>query len=646
MSWIPFFAIMLVALAVFAVPGFLLARILRLRNPYSFGFAPVLGMAVVGTLTLVCAPLGVLWGWLPWTVVTSLLAIVLAVEEVLIRRRHPGVAQHKPVSIRQYLPLIYMGMGVLTYAMIRIITYLPVIAGPASLPHYGDADFHLQGALIVHQSGDVFPIGALDDLYTPQAHSAVYYPTLWHAWVSLLMSFGGVVVATNAAAFTLALIMWPTSIALLGLALRPKNPGVAFLAPVVASPVATFPGAVAVGISIYPFSLSLMTVPVAIAALAMWMRGKGARCGFVYFLAILAALIAQPSAAIFSLVAGGFAVVALLVRWLHRSIRSGSWIVPLVTVGSLAVFSLGVFYYFWRSPYLQKLGGFERQQAVEHPVRAFFDGTIASVYTPWKPWIAILVLAVIGLLALMRFAYGWMYLSITVVVSVAYIAAAGPDSRWRVLTGPWYKDQFRLAAIATALVSVAAAVGVSWLLDRLIPVEIRTRFGIAGAIIFVIVYPLCWNVLNSSITQSEREIVATGYILTDQNTTALKKDTAELLGRLDQHFGPDERLLALYANGGAFSGVLSDVEPFVPIRTMVSKDQRVLRADFDKITTDPKICEIIEKNNIKAFMADSERAGYLGQGPLGGPPNIDVSNGFELVDQQGSVKLWRITACD
>lgn len=661
MNWAPLIALVVLAVAVLAVPGFLLARILRIPVTFSVGFAPALGIAVLGGLSLVCAPMGVLWGWVPLIVVTGNLAAILVVIEVLSRRSAAGrglprrrvlggsaiaVSSGNSGKASGFRPLIYIGLGVFTYAAIRFMTIAVSIGSPDAVPHYGDADFHLQGALLVHDLGDVFPIGALDDLYTPEEHSSVYYPALWHGWVSLLMSFGNVVTATNAAVFAFALVIWPLGIAALGLALRPKNPSMGFLAPVLASPIATFPGALGIGYSVYPYALSMMVLPVGIAALVLWMRGDGLRYGGVYGLAVVASLIAQPTVAIFTIAAGVIGGICLFVRWWYRSVKSGTWLVPtaLLTVGT--ALGIAVLVYVWRLPYLHQLGSFDRPQREENPVLAFFDGTVASVSTPWRPWIVILLLALLGIVTMLRSADGWMYLLITVVTSVAYIAAAGPDGPLRVLTGPWYKDHFRIAAAATMLVAVAAAVGVSWLLDRFIPGHMRSKYGLLGAVLVTIIYPIGWQALGSSITQVERNEVGIGYRLTDENTTALKLDGAELLSRVDEHFDPGERLLSLYGTGGAFVVAYSDVKPFVPLRTMVTPEQRKLAADFDKIESDPEICEILDEYNITGFMADTGRPGVENWGPLGGPPSLDVSNGFELVDQEGDMMLWRITACD
>ena len=235
---------------------------------------------------------------------------------------------------------------------------------------------------------------------------------------------------------------------------------------------------------------------------------------------------------------------------------------------------------------------------------------------------------------------------ITVVTAVAYMAAAGPDGRLRTLTGPWYKDHYRLAAVATMLIAVAAAMGLSWLLDRYIPKEAGRRYGLIGALLVAISYPIGWQALGSSITQAERYEVGLGYLLTDDYVAALRLDGAELLSRVDEHFEPDERLLSIYGIGGAFVPVYSDLKPFVPTRSLLTPEQRKLGSSLDKIMTDPEICEILEEYNITGFMADPSRPGVDSWGPLGGPPMLDVSSGFELVDQEGDMMLWRITACN
>lgn len=664
MPWLHFAPLVLLAAAIIILPGLLIGATLRLRNIFLWGSAPALGLGVFGAWLVLWSVTGAKWGWISYVFCLLALVVLLIASRVFKwfsktatiaqfgRHAHFGVPDNglsanyrTGVATQSWLAIL----GVIVMIVIRLFAILPAMGSPDAAPHWGDADFHLQGTLLVAETGNASPIGGLSDLYTPDALSSYYYPTLWHAWTSLLLPFVGVIQATNAAMLAIVVLLWPPAIALLGVALRPHSIWVGFFAPIILSPVAVYPGAIGVSYSIYPYTLSLIGVPTAMAALVLWQRGRGRFWAILYVISIVGSLVAQPSAALFPIVAGFIALAVNFVVWWYRSVRARRILWPTIAIVAACGFSLFALNTIRRSNIVVNLGAFHRNQVLDNPVLGFFDGTVAAISQPWWPWTLTVALAVAGMVILARRRYGWTYIGITIVATVAYMAAAGPDSWLRVLTGPWYKDHLRLGAVSTMLVAVAAAVFASWITERLLGHVLKAPSAIPQVIIGALLAAtacVTWCALTPSITQVERLHVLVGYGLDDSKTTPLTEDSVEVLKRLDQNFQPGERILSTHGNGGGFVPAYSELKPMIPLRDLNTSEQRILASRFNDINTDPEICEILNEHNVKGFMADLGREGRGIWGPLAGPPYTDVSSGFKLIDQEGTFKVWRVTACD
>lgn len=683
MLWLQFAPLVLLSAAIIILPGLLVGATLRLRHIYIWSSSPALGLGAIGAWLVIWSATGARWGWVAYCICLVLLAILAVLSRLfnwfarvstkaqfgsaaLVKQRDKSVIGMETssssagvvtvsVSHKRRLPFNYSlqswlaVLGVLVMICIRLFVFLPVMGTHGAVPHWGDADFHLQGTLLVSETGNASLVGGLSDLYTPDASSSYYYPTLWHAWTALLVPFTSVVEATNAAVLAIVVFLWSPAVALLGVALRPRSTWVGFFAPVIMSPIAVFPGAVGVAYSIYPYTLSMIAVPTAIAALVLWQRGRGPFWAIIYAIAVVGSLVAQPSAALFPIVAGVIALGVNFVAWWYRSVRSARVLWPTVILVVAAGASLFGFNVLRRSGMVQRLGSYPRGQILDNPIRGFFDGTVAAISQPWWPWTLILGAGIAGMIILARYRYGWTYIGITTVAAIAYIAAAGPDSWLRVLTGPWYKDHLRLAAVATLLVAVAAAVFVSWALDWAMS---RVTSGSAVlppvlvAVFVAVGFCTFWFVKTPIITQVERLHVKVAYVLDDSEVTPLTTDSVEALKRLDQHFEPGERILSTHGNGGGFVPAYSELKPMIPLRELNTSEQKLIATDLNEIESDPEICEILNEHNVKGFMADVGREGRGIWGSLAGPPYTDVGDGFELVDQEGTFKVWRITACD
>ena len=77
-------------------------------------------------------------------------------------------------------------------------------------------------------------------------------------------------------------------------------------------------------------------------------------------------------------------------------------------------------------------------------------------------------------------------------------------------------------------------------------------------------------------------------------------------------------------------------------------DENYLRAHFSKLASDPQVCQILRRHNIRYAWLDDDRfhAGADQSWISPGLYGVDVSEGFEILARAESVTLVRITACD
>ena len=638
-SWFGFAFLVLIACALMVVPGVLLSATLGLRGAKAWAYSPALGLGGFGLWTLIWGGIGLPWGMPAWVVLVAILAVAYAISLMLRRRDATKDLRNTRGTV------VAAGLGIFTYAVIQLIVIIPVIGSPDAVPHLGDSPFHLQGTVVVWRLGNVFPLGGLSDLYTPGETSSIFYPTVWHGWTALMMPIAGVAEVTNAAITATGILLWPTSVVCLAAALRPGSRSALYLAPVMLAPIAMYPGALAVAYSIYPFALSLATVPAAIAAVLIWQRSGVTTYLVIAVVAIIGNATAQPAGALFSLLALLVSVGLVLVRWVVASWRSERR-APAAVLAVIGVLFAIVVFRARHSAYLKGLANYMRPPVYENPTLSFLDGTVAAVSSAWGPWIVFVVFASGGIVILARRWYGWTYIVTLIVFVIAYIASAGEDSLLRAMTGPWYKDHVRLASFAAALTVVSASVAVSWIWDRYIGKWFGTLGSLMAAGGLSATLLLIWGIWLPGISQVERAHISNAYRLDNEFTTPLTKDTAAVLSRLDEHFPEGGRILGAYGAGASFAVVYSNLQPMMPIGEPQSADQLLLARELSKINENVAVCEVIRAHTVVGFMVNSALPGKEAWMDVGRPPEIDVSEGFELVDQEGSVMVWRITACD
>lgn len=631
-------------------PGLLIGAALRLRGMTLWAAAPAISVGALALLAIVFPYLGLRWNHLAVGMAVVLIAILVwACSALAARGRTHDPRQHTP-SGSKWLLFAGLLVGVGLNAA-RLMSY---IGSPTAISQTNDAVFHLNALRWIAQTGSA---SSLDVSGLVGAES--FYPAAWHAVSSLVALDNALIpVAVNIVALMIAAVVWPLGIAYLARVISGGSALVAALAAALSAGLMAFPQLMFEWGVLYPYALSLAVVPVAIGLTLSALRvgvaarpGKRLRTagglGVAALFAVAATAIAQPSTvlvwAVFVML---WATGELsLLRRRSDSPRRKNLIVGVMVVGWLTIALV------WAT--LTYLAGIVLWRAYRSPLGAIAD-VLLNGHSQLPPALATSVLLVIGLICAIRerrlrwLAVAWAGVSLLYFISVATDL---PIIK-RALTGPWYGDSFRLAAIVPVVVVPLAAIGlaalVRWVAAHLASKTANRRIVAAVAMgvtalvgaASVIVNPVVLLRVASETDDYSR------YALTEDSYLSL--DEYELLRELPGLVPVDALLIANPSTGAAFTYVLSERD-IVP-RTWsppISDAWNVIADGLRDAGLDPAVCEALAAYGQPSYVLDFG-PGDTGPGQylMPGMTDFDDRSGFELIAEEGDASLWRIAACD
>lgn len=648
-DWFAQSGLFALALIVVFVPGLLLGAGLRLRGLVLWGAAPGVSVGILALLAIVFPFLGIRWGHGSVAVGVLLIAAAVFGLSLLFRsRRRGGWAR---TAMPRHGLLLWCALvvgGGLNAA--RLMTYVGV---PTAISQTNDAVFHLNALRWVAETGSASSLdlsGLID--------GSSFYPAAWHAVASLVaLDNGQIPIAANVVALVIVALVWPLSIALLTHVVTRGDRVVTALAAALSAGLLAFPQLMFEWGVLYPYALSLAVVPAAVAftivTLRCWLgarRGERFRVavapGFAALLLVVATTLAQPS----SVLVWGIFVMLWLTGMLVRRLRQRRQ----ARLGALATIAVGwaAIAVVWLA--LAYLAGPVLWKAYRGVLGAVADVLLNS-HSLLPPAIGMSVLMIVGILICARDArlrwlvIGWVGVSVLYVVSVATDLPVVK----RLLTGPWYGDSFRLAAIVPLVVVPIAAIGLAALIDVIVrrwrrgtvPGRVPLAF-IATAVVAVIgvvsvvvapVIPL--RVAAKTDPQSR-------YALNDRSY--LSADESALLRRLPDLLPEDALIIANPSTGAAFAYLLGERD-IIP-RTWSPPQSTawdILSSHLNDAADDPDVCSALDAYGSPGYVLDFGRGGTgPGQYLMPGMTDFDGKAGFEEVDREGRASLWRITACD
>ncbi|MCU1679523.1 MAG: putative rane protein [Amycolatopsis sp.] len=656
MNWLDVSPVALVCVGWLFVPGLLLSYAAGFRSIAAWAVAPALSVAIIAVTAVLAGKLGLSWSVPLVLIVTVLAAVVTGGGAWLLRKRFDVVreADSRPLIVAAFV-------GLVPAIVLGGIATIIGMGSPDSLSETFDAVFHYNAIAYIIDSRQASSL-TLTTLGTPGMPPG-FYPGAWHDVASLVVLATGtsIPVAANLLTGVLAVVVWPLSCVLLVRQVGGRSIPAMAITGLVSIGFTAFPwGLMDFGV-LWPNLLGLSLIPIG-ASVAVSLAGlanddvigKG-RAWLLLPFVVIGGGLAHPNSLFTLAVIMLFPLFTGIGRWAlrmraeGRTARGLSWfaVAVIVLVGAWRVASttpaLATVRTFYWAPFESAT------QAVGQAVFGSTNGRPAL-------W-ALAAAMIVGIVLLWKLRdQRWLIGAFAASVFLYVLAAALNTPGTQRFTGYWYNDSNRLAAaipITAVPLAVLGIVYVSKLLrDKLAERErpLLGRFGASTLGVTLVVTLLV--ALAGKGMYVNAHITTVGYAYTsrtDSTTNNLVDDRERAFYDKIKKDIPANAVVASNPwDGSALLWALIDRKPLFPHMDLPkTPPQDYLAKHLVDAVSDPTVCLDAKKlgvdfvliGNQHFWLTDNRRKDYPGiVDPVGRP-------GFQLVDADGDLKLYKITAC-
>lgn len=644
MQWLDAAPAIACALFVLLGPGMVLGWALPARGFTLIAIAPLLSVSLIAVGAIIAPLVSVPWSILPVAVLTLLAGLVVWGLRTIINRRNPPEAMARLWTADSTSALL----GVAVAAVLIGTRMLYAVGSPGNISQTFDNIFHLNAiAYIEHtQEASSLTVGSMTGI--------PFYPAAWHAVVALTQQLSGapIPVAVNATNLIIGAGVWPLGSILLCRQLI----GTSRLAMVVAGTMSAAFGAFPLMMAdfgvLYPNLLSIALLP-GMLALGIWVLGLSTTNELPKVMSWAALVIASPGMAL-AHPSTFMAFLAILVPavvyvfarswirwrldWNANRRRSVAWSIALAACFVALVVA-------WQSIRPDSAASF--WPPINSPAGSLW-GLVTNSLMNRPPALMVSILIVVGIAVLVRRRQWWLLGSFAVVCFLYEVVSSFRPGRLRdFLTGVWYNDSYRLAALVPTLALVLASVGTIWIIGYLrsklrhrghssVPAKILT-FGAAG---LVVVLTQFGNVQYATDSAHRNYELRADSPLISSDEMAVLKDMPALV--------PENAVVAANPwNGSALAYALAGrttIELHVLSSNMRPEDAVVL-AHLREARTDPTVCPAAHALGVGYVLDFGRQEVNGGSHPAPGLDNLAESGTVTLLSQHGEAKLFKFNAC-
>jgi hypothetical protein len=493
----------------------------------------------------------------------------------------------------------------------------------------------------VLEAGDASPNGVVQ--FSVPGTSSIY-PSVWHAFNTLVLPVVdvSVVTASNAAFIVTACLVWPLSVLVLTRAAFGRAPAVTISAGVIGAGVATFPLFLITDIGAYPLVLSTSVLPVAIGsalAVAFTQPSSPSRpVALLLLLGVVPGIVATHPSSLHAMAFLSLPVaIVFVVRWSRSHSR---W--RIAAFAAFAAFALLVLLLS-----LEVRPAFQKNPTIESfPEALIAIATLGIAEFPAAPLVALM--SVIGAIAAIRSrdARQLSVVGMWIVGLGLYVVAASGDELTRsILTGGWYRDPMRLAALAAVTVVPLAAHGSAtvwgWMrsvVGNRAPALVRVLGAFATVGLIVGTQGAAMRTVEEWTAQS-----FTPAEHADGVRVPLGNDARELFERVPNIVPKGEVIVGDPKDGSSFLYALTGWRVLLPhLLTPRTPEITALLDGLATSTPQGPACVAARDLELRWVLVTRERTPEdLEPGLLG----LENSPNVELVDSEGGARLYRITGC-
>lgn len=657
MSWWNTLPAFFVALVILFGAGGVLAYFIGARRLALVSLAPLLSVGIIGVGGIAAEVVGMRWSLLPVLLTTAASSSVAWALRRFVLKSTPTM--QAPTSLKVWAGAA-TGLGLGAFLIGRRL--VDVIGRPENFAQRFDNVFHLNAIQYILQSGNASSL-TLGSMAGGEGGGAIY-PSAWHSIAALIAQLSGsdVVVAENVFNIVIGAVIWPAGMIFLVHQVVGPRPVALALAGAFSAGFAAFPLAIMDFGPLYPNILSYALLPTAVA-LVIGLCGLGHadmldRPALWMSLAVaIPGLALSQTNGLLSLVA--FALPLGLwaaARELINLRRAGGQLRRSVRVVSLTVLSLLGFALVWKL--LRPLAAYDGWAPFTTQTGAVGEVILNAPMGRPVAW-GVSILALVGLQQVLRNSKRfWIFLCWLIPVVLFVTTASAPKGQWRMLlTGGWYQDSYRLAALLPIFAIVLAAIGSLFLWDlfrapatrlmnrgaRTVRLNTTAAAPAAAAVVFLVAAVLASQLgaMRGITAEAKR-----AYVM-DAAAPIVDSDELALIKRLPGKVAADAVIAVNPWNGGSLAYALSGRK--VTTYHMFSTNDPELRKIDQEIGTalpGSDVCRIAEERHIDYILDFG--SGYLANSAAakGFPGVVDVTSpGVEVVDSEADARLLAVSGC-
>lgn len=666
-SWIAVWPAIGVALVTVFGPGLAIAFAGGARRLQLFALAAPLSFTVAGVTAIVAGWSGLRFGPVAVVVATALLTAIAFVAQRLVRSherlRHPSLAYQDLSAARPDDPrgrrahAITLAVGLAIPAVVIGVRTLTAIGAPENIAQLFDNVFHLNAVSLIAATG----AGSSLTLGNLTTASAGFYPAAFHDLTALVVGIaGGAPVALNTVTLVLVALVWPVSCVFLATRIFGSRPAVIVAAGVLCTAFSEVPWRMMSFGILYSFLAGLTMLPALLGLLLQFLGVARTRA-----LPAIAAVAAVAGAAIGIALAHPSIVIAALLFSLPFALQRllrvradarargarAAWasaaVVVLYAAAAVAVFVV------IRPPL--DTAPWNPTASVSDAVNAVIR--IAPGYASYNVILRGLAAAgAVGILVYRRWA--WPVFGMFAIGGLLFVASAsfplGPERDF--LTGVWYRDTERLAAIDAVAAFPLVVAGAVAVIDLVVWIVLRLvvkrhpqawRAGVVAALAVPLALALVPLTQQSAIARAV-ELIAGGFA-PGPAAALLSLDERTLLGQLDEYVPADEAVVGNPITGASLTEAFAERTAIAPHVFGTRTDaERYLLDHWRDAGSDPAVCPLVR--DLHAYWAlDFGANGVLGGDgdrlPGTGDLNEGVPPGITRVEQIGQAGLYEATVC-
>lgn len=637
----------------------------------------------VSTSVAACAAVVVPFLRLPYTpvvyfLITAILALMTFAAARLWRRRGKQLGQLAsnmplPADPNLWTARLAVPLGAVLAAVLIGGRFISGFGSPDNFSQTFDNVYHLNAVhhIAQTQNGSSLTLGNL----TPE--SSYFYPAGMHDMMALLQMLTGASVPAviNVGTIVIGAIVWPLGAMFLVSRLVGNRPVALLAAAALSAGFSAFPYLLVGYGVLYPNNAAIALLPVALglAVEALRMSKEGPSSFIPPVLAFCAVLpgmvLTHPSAMVALL---GFLVPVFLGRlfeaflaWRGGTLSArhlGLWAAATVVYAASVVAAwlvlrpgLGA------APWLPF-------QSNARAIGEILGSAPMGTTTAWM----LAVLTVIGLYVVARtLLRTWWVLGMFLVAALLYmVVSSWPPGTFRtLLTGVWYNDSYRLAALLPVVTLPIAVFGAEWviwrvraLLERIAQARAVRKEKTGRTAVtktgdrpsFTATTTAVWGsvlllaVLTQGGTLAQIQSRISSIFSMTQDSDLVDQDEMKVLHQVKALVPEDGVVLSNPLTGGSLVYALADRQPVAPhIFGERNDNEQLLLDHWDEAAYNKDVCPVIREMNAYWALDFGKKTVIPTEDPFPGLADViaGTAPATEVLAEFGDARLIRITAC-